>query len=943
MSSSTAKTTTFFTVGGTLRPDDPSYVVRVADRILEEQLRIGVFCAILTARQMGKSSLMVRIARRLVAQGTRCAVVDLTAIGTKVAADGWYLGVLAPIRNQLRLTVDLAAWWAEHEAMGRPERFALFLRDVALAQGDTPLVIFIDEIDTTLALDARLRDDFFVAIRAIANERANTPTSSFTRLTFAFFGVATPDDLVGDRRRTAFNIGVQIQLDDLSLHDASPFQAGLESAYPGNGTRILQQIFEWTGGHPYLTQKLCAAAVRTARQPNDEHIVDKLIHTQVLDEGANDDNLAFVRSRISGTPIETQRDLLTLYSRVLRGDLVRDDESSIIQNQLELTGLVKVVDGQLVVRNQIYRTAFDQDWVRAAKPHNNRQRLAVASVIIAAVVVLVVIFGLWLSPTDEDARAQTLADGFIATLAKKPSADTPADHQQRLDSLDQLLQLQHDQGKYRELVLNLFYDRLSFDRQQGLFKLGGASDGSKLIRVVRAIAATLGPEDDGSDLKIINAIITGIHNVGPNQTDTTRSSLLALEHWLQLRQALRSNNLTAAQQMLITSTLPLSSTILGTKAEPVPAYAFDIARAWATDTSPDSRALAALQSMLNVAASQPTPLPVTIVVHTPNITFAGTPHPSALVPPNNTPVELSTSVVIVTPEIATIPLPTTSISSSNPVLQGNGLRQTDRFRNRQQILQTIRTFLRANPVLLQALAEHREQYVQLADILGVASVPTAGSAPSSPLPSGNETNIPAEVPPTPTLLTPLLTSPITPSIAVTATAPATTPSPTPCNSEIAGIFGQLYQSDAAIRISLGCALGSPRIGDTAIQYYPNGTLYWAQSQPVLFVFYGETEGTWQTIRFDTDAELAYNCPDGTYIPVRGFKQALATHPQIADKLGQCAITPEEPSTPNNNGVVQRFQRGLILSIEATVSTGESRIWVLLNNGTFRRFKGPSTP
>ena len=723
MSGSTAKTTSFFTVGGTLRPHDPSYVTRAADRILEEQLRAGVFCAVLTARQMGKSSLMVRTARRLAAQGTRCAVVDLTAIGTKVAADGWYLGVLTPIRNQLRLTVDVSVWWAERQAMGAPERFAAFLRDVALAQEDTPLVIFIDEIDTTLALNTRLRDDFFVAIRAIANERANTSGSPFTRLTFAFFGVATPDDLVGDRRRTAFNIGTQISLDDLNLNDAIPLQTGLDQIYPGHGTRILQQIFEWAGGHPYLTQKLCAVAAHAAFDPNDDHTIDRLVYTEILDEGANDDNIAFVRNRMTNATSEGSRALFALYRRVLRDELVPDDETSIVQNRLELAGLVKVVGGRLVVRNKIYRNAFDEAWVRATVPTDNRRRLAITSMVVAILAVLVVSLGIWLRPTDEDSRAQALADGFIATLAKDPNTDTPADHRQRLDSLEQLFQLQRDQAKYRELALSLFYDRLSFERQQALFKRGDSGDGSKLIRVATAIVATLGPEGDGSDLSIISAIVTGLNNVQATPTGEVRSAGEALQNWLQLRQSLRNNNTIDRSLFVLESSSSWASTkILGTVSLtenlPAPAFAFDIARAWNTETTTNTKTLAILQNMLETAAIQPTPLP-TITTGDASESVVATSIGSGNLPS----IEIPT-IVITSPEPQLSPI--TALPS--PPLTGKGLRQTHRFRNRQEIEQTIREFLRANPGLMQVLTQNQKQYGQLADLIALASVPTSAAA-----------------------------------------------------------------------------------------------------------------------------------------------------------------------------------------------------------------------
>ena len=81
---------------------------------------------------------------------------------------------------------------------------------MVLAEIAGPVAIFLDEIDSTLKLP--YTDDLFTALRAIYNER--TFVEAWRRLVFCLVGVATPNELVKDRRTTPYNVGRTIWVGD---------------------------------------------------------------------------------------------------------------------------------------------------------------------------------------------------------------------------------------------------------------------------------------------------------------------------------------------------------------------------------------------------------------------------------------------------------------------------------------------------------------------------------------------------------------------------------------------------------------------------------------------------------------------------------------------------------------------------------------------------------
>ena len=360
----------FYKYGGGLNPHTPSYVKRFADDQLYELLKQNYFCYVFNCRQMGKSSLQAQVKMRLEAtnaQGNQCVYLTLQEMdcSQSISENQWYREFSKKIFRNLNLQkqTDFNECWSRFSGQGAISSSSDFMAEILLPSTSSNLVIFIDEIDRILELS--FRDNFFGLIRTFHEKRAEY--DDFNRLTFCFLGVATPNDLIQNPLQSPFNIGRAIELRGFEFNESLVLAQGLQDV-ASVPEEVLREILFWTGGQPFLTQKVCALLVESQvriGEGQEKSFIEEFIYSSIIRNWEGQDepiHLRSIKNRLLAKEVLTGK-LLEIYRHILQNGYFTT-EGNQLESELRLSGLVVKRNADLEIFNPIYREVFSLEWVQ---------------------------------------------------------------------------------------------------------------------------------------------------------------------------------------------------------------------------------------------------------------------------------------------------------------------------------------------------------------------------------------------------------------------------------------------------------------------------------------------------------------------------------------------------------------------------------------------------
>lgn len=325
---------------GSVRLNSPFYIDRsIESRCYQALCKSGALIRIKAPRQMGKTSLMVRIVNHAEQLGYQTVRLNLQQAEESALSnlDKFLRWFSACISQRLHRPAQLDDYWDQDR--GSIFNCTTYLQDHVLETLNSPLVLALDEVDRVFQ-SADVAQGFFSMLRIWHEEAKTVELWEQLRLIVAH---STEDYGRLDINQSPFNVGLPIELGEfvpeqvLALAETHQLPWSLAE---------VNQLMALVGGHPFLVR--LALYYLACQEPS----LDQLLAEATTNSGIYEDHL-----RRHLVALNQQPELSAAFQRV-----VTSPEpvwlATMYVYKLYSMGLIKRQGDQVMPRCKLYRQYF---------------------------------------------------------------------------------------------------------------------------------------------------------------------------------------------------------------------------------------------------------------------------------------------------------------------------------------------------------------------------------------------------------------------------------------------------------------------------------------------------------------------------------------------------------------------------------------------------------
>jgi hypothetical protein len=320
----------------------PFYLERLPleEQIKQEIKKPGALVRIKAPKEMGKTSLLLRIIDFAKQQGYRTVSLNLEQVDQAILNDlnQFLRWLCANAARQLQLKPQLDEYWDED--LGSKISCTAYIQDYLLETITSPLVLAFDEVNQIFE-HPQVAKDFLPLLRSWYEEAKTLPIWQKLRLIVVH---STEIYVPLQLNQSPFNVGLPVQLNHFSLEEVQ--QLAQRYGLVCKDQEKAQKLMDLVGGHPALVQ------IALYHLSRGEITLNQLLETAATATGIYSHHLQ--RHRVA---LEAQPELATSLDAVMSaGEPVQLEP--IIAYKLSSMGLIKQCGDKVTLGYELYRQYF---------------------------------------------------------------------------------------------------------------------------------------------------------------------------------------------------------------------------------------------------------------------------------------------------------------------------------------------------------------------------------------------------------------------------------------------------------------------------------------------------------------------------------------------------------------------------------------------------------